>query len=64
MAETLGTLCDKLTIVKLKHWHTEDADRKQLLEKQAQQLQTEINEFVAAGYGRTNPGREADVCCK
>lgn len=48
MAETLGTLCDKLTIVKLKHWHTDDEDRKKLLEQQEQQLQAEINEFVAA----------------
>jgi hypothetical protein len=48
MAETLGTLCDKLTIIKLKHWHTEDPERRQLLEKQEQQLQAEMNEFVAA----------------
>ncbi|HYJ85898.1 MAG TPA: hypothetical protein VEW46_07580 [Pyrinomonadaceae bacterium] len=48
MAETLGTLCDKLTIVKLKHWHTEDPERRRLLEKQEQQLQSEMNEFVAA----------------
>jgi hypothetical protein len=47
MAETLGTLCDKLTIVKLKR-HTEDPDRRQLLEKQEQQLQVEMTEFVAA----------------
>lgn len=47
MAETLGTLCDKLTIVKLKHWHTEDPERRRLLEKQEQQLQSEMNEFVA-----------------
>jgi hypothetical protein len=48
MAETLGTLCDKLTIVKLKHWHTEDPERRRLLEKQEQQLQAEMTEFVAA----------------
>ena len=35
MAETLGTLCDKLTIVKLKHWHTEDPDRRLLLENRS-----------------------------
>ena len=27
MAETLGSLCDKLTIVKLKQWHTDDPAR-------------------------------------
>jgi len=27
MAETLGSLCDKLTIVKLKQWHTTDKTR-------------------------------------
>lgn len=48
MAETLGTLCDKLTIVKLKHWHTEDPERRRLLEKQEQQLQSEMTDFVVA----------------
>jgi hypothetical protein len=46
MAETLGSLCDKLTIVKLKQWHTEDAQRLQSLEQQQQQLQQEIDEFT------------------
>jgi len=27
MAETLGSLCDKLTIVKLKQFHTGDVQR-------------------------------------
>ncbi|MGQ0739162.1 MAG: hypothetical protein ACT4OJ_08905 [Bacteroidota bacterium] len=48
MAETLGSLCDKLTIVKLKQYHTEDGARLQSLGSQEQQLQAEINEFVAA----------------
>ncbi len=48
MAETLGTLSDKLTIVKLKQFHTEDGDRRQSLARQEIQLQTEIDEFVAA----------------
>jgi hypothetical protein len=48
MAETLGSLCDKLTIVKLKHWHTEDEGRLRNLEKQEQQLKDEINEFISA----------------
>jgi hypothetical protein len=38
MAETLGSLCDKLTIVKLKQWHSEDAARLQSLGLQEQQL--------------------------
>jgi hypothetical protein len=46
MAETLGMLCDKLTIVKLKQYHTEDAERLASLDKQAQQLQGEINEYI------------------
>jgi hypothetical protein len=48
MAETLGTLADKLTTVKLKLWHTDDAERTQSLKAQEKQLQDEINEFVAA----------------
>ena len=47
MAETLGSLCDKLTIVKLKQYHSEDAARLQSLKQQEQQLQAEINTFVA-----------------
>ncbi len=48
MAETLGTLSDKLTIVKLKQYHTEDAARLASLQKQEKQLQAEIDEFVRA----------------
>lgn len=47
MAETLGSLCDKLTIVKLKQWHSEDKGRLDSLGQQEIQLQNEINEFVA-----------------
>ncbi len=47
MAETLGMLCDKLTIVKLKQYHSEDAARLESLSVQAGQLQEEINEYVA-----------------
>lgn len=46
MAETLGMLCDKLTIVKLKEYHTEDLNRIDSLKMQAHQLQTEINEYL------------------
>jgi len=48
MAETLGTLADKLTTVKLKLWHTDDAERIASLKIQEKQLEAEINEFVGA----------------
>ncbi len=47
MAETLGMLCDKLTIVKLKQYHTEDEARLASLDKQALQLQEEIDSYIA-----------------
>ncbi|MEO6290748.1 MAG: hypothetical protein ABIO76_12540 [Ginsengibacter sp.] len=47
MAETLGMLCDKLTIVKLKQYHTEDSGRLESLNKQAVDLQAEINSYLA-----------------
>ncbi len=47
MAETLGMLCDKLTIVKLKQYHTDDAKRLESLEGQASQLQQEIDDFLS-----------------
>jgi hypothetical protein len=46
MAETLGSLCDKLTIIKLKQWHSEDKERLMSLENQENQLKDEINNFV------------------
>jgi len=46
MAETLGSLCDKLTVVKLKQWHSDDAERLKSLASQEHQLQEEINEFI------------------
>jgi len=55
MAETLGSLCDKLTIVKLKQWHSEDSERLQSLATQERQLQEEISEYVAAAVSRQIP---------
>ena len=55
MAETLGTLCDKLTTVKLKRWHTDDADRLRSLTEQEHQLHQEIDEFVAAAISGEIP---------
>ncbi len=46
MAETLGMLCDKLTIAQLKKYHTEDETRLESLSTQIIQLQQEINEYV------------------
>ena len=47
MAETLGMLCDKLTIVKLKQYHTADATRLESLDQQSKQLQVEIDEYFS-----------------
>ena len=55
MAETLGMLCDKLTIVKLKEYHTEDPQRLESLNKQAISLQTEIDEYVMDAINGTIP---------
>jgi hypothetical protein len=46
MAETLGSLCDKLTIVKLKQYHTDDINRLNSLACQEKQLCEEINCFI------------------
>jgi len=55
MAETLGSLCDKLIIVKLKAYHTkhDDKERVEKLSSQDMQLRREINEYIrdaVAGY--------------
>jgi hypothetical protein len=55
MAETLGTLADKLITVQLKLWHTDDPERTRSLEVQQKQLQDEINEFVAAAVAGEIP---------
>lgn len=55
MAETLGTLSDKLTIVKLKQYHTEDSARLASLKLQEAQLQQEIDEYVAAAMAGDIP---------
>ena len=47
MAETLGSLCDKLTIVKLKQYHSSDQERLASLGEQQIQLISEIEEFVS-----------------
>ena len=58
MAETLGTLCDKLTTVKLKLWHTDDPQRRQSLTEQENQLHQEIDELVGSAVaGQIPPER-------
>ena len=46
MAETLGSLCDKLTIVKLKQFHSVDMLRLESLARQETQLCEEIDTFL------------------
>lgn len=55
MAETLGMLCDKLTIVKLKQYHTSDELRLASLNKQCEQLQLEIDEYFYQGLSGNIP---------
>lgn len=55
MAETLGTLSDKLITVKLKQWHTEDTQRLENLSRQEKQLQIEIDEFINAALSGEIP---------
>lgn len=55
MAETLGSLCDKLTIVKLKQFHNEDSNRFESLQQQEIQLTNEINQFVADAFAGLIP---------
>jgi len=58
MAETLGTLCDKLVTVKLKEWHSEDPERLRNIAAQERQLRDEIDEFVSAAVaGDIAPAR-------
>ena len=55
MAETLGSLCDKLTVVKLKQFHSESSDQIQSLDIQEKQLHSEIDGFVAAAVNGDIP---------
>lgn len=53
--ETLGSLCDKLTIVKLKQWHTEDTTRLNSLSKQEIQLSNEIDSYIMNAFNGDIP---------
>ena len=46
MAETLGSLCDKLTIIKLKQFHSDDKIRLESLRDQEKLITIEINQFI------------------
>lgn len=46
MMETLGSLCDKLTIVKLKQYHSQDLKRLDSLATQEIQLCEEIDNYI------------------
>jgi hypothetical protein len=55
MAETLGSLCDKLTVVKLKQWHTRDKARRESLAAQEVQLMGEVDAYLGAAVAGTIP---------
>lgn len=46
MAETLGSLCDKLTIIKLKQFHSIDSVRLDSLNGQETRVKNEIDQLV------------------
>ena len=58
MAETLGSLCDKLTIVKLKHYHSDDQNKLHNLQQQQHQLIDEIDEFISDAINGIIPTRK------
>lgn len=47
MAETLGSLCDKLTVIKLKQWHADDPQKTKSLAAQEKRMKEEIDEYLA-----------------
>jgi hypothetical protein len=55
MAETLGTLADKLTTVKLKLMYSKDPERIKSLQAQERQLQEEMNELVGGALSGEIP---------
>jgi hypothetical protein len=55
MAETLGSICDKLTIVKLKQFHTDDEARLSSLALQEEQLKEEMNTFIVDAINGSIP---------
>ena len=61
MAETLGSLCDKLTIVRLKQWHATNRQKLDSLARQLGALETEIDAFVSQAVARKIPVAQLTV---
>jgi len=55
MAETLGSLCDKLSIVKLKQYHCDSEQKAQSLLLQESQLVQEMDSFLAGAVSGAIP---------
>lgn len=55
MAETLGSLCDKLSIVKLKQYHCDNEQKAKSLTDQERQLVAEMNAFLADALSGLTP---------
>jgi hypothetical protein len=55
--ETLGSLCDKLIVVKLKAYHTKaiDKERQEKLSSQERELRAEINGYINAAVSGEIP---------
>jgi hypothetical protein len=47
MAETLGSLCDKITIIKLKQFHSSDSNRLRSLLEQETRITKEVDQFIS-----------------
>jgi len=55
MAETLGSLCDKLTVIKLKQYHADDSKRLESLAFQEKQLRDEIDSYILSAISGEIP---------
>ena len=58
MAETLGSLCDKLTIIKLKEWHSVKRSQLKSLVAQETWIKEEIDNYIRdVVHGRIPPDK-------
>jgi len=55
MAETLGSLFDKITIIKLKQFHSSDLARLNSLREQEKRIQKEIDQFASSALNGLIP---------
>jgi len=62
MAETLGSLCDKLSIVKLKQYHCDDEQKSQSLAEQTLRLSREIDVFLLDAMTGKTPLSRLTFC--